>query len=249
VIAARISVIGALGLTLIATPAQAEDWEGRITPYIWASGLDGEASVLPALPTVEVSDSFGDVLENLDIALMAAAEADNGSLYLRSDFFYASLTTAGETPLNLYSGAEVSTKTFNMSASAGYVLAKGNGSQVNVFGGARLWSLSNELTFLPGTFPGTSASADRTFVSPIIGLSAEFDLSGSVSAQASGVIGGFGVGGADIEHGVTAGLNVRLGKGWGLTAGYRYAHLDYENDGFVYKMTQHGPLVGAYFDF
>jgi hypothetical protein len=245
----RSAAVVALGLALCAVPAQAQEWEGRITPYIWASGLDGEASVLPSLPTVEVDDSFSDVLDNLDIALMAAVEADNGKLYLRSDVFYASLTTEGETPLNLYSGAEVNTKSFNISASAGYVLFKEGGSQFNVFGGLRLWSLDNKLTFLPGTLPGTSFSADRTFVNPIVGASGEFALGKSISAQVSGSVGGFGIGGTHIEHGMTANLNAYLGGGWGASAGYRYAYLDYEKNGFVYDVTQHGPFVGVFFDF
>jgi hypothetical protein len=244
-----VAVSGVIGTCLAASPAQAEGWEGRVTPYIWASGLDGKASVLPSLPTAEVNDSFSDVLDNLDIALMAAVEADNGSLYLRSDVFYASLTTAGETPLNLYSGVEVNTKNFNISGSVGYVLAKEGGSQVNIFGGARVWSLDNKLTFLPGTLPGTSFKADRSFINPIIGASAGFELSNSISAQISGSIGGFGIGGTDIEHGMTAGLSGNLGSGWGLTAGYRYSHLDYEKNGFVYDMTQHGPVIGVFFDF
>jgi hypothetical protein len=244
VVAMALSAISLLG----SAPAHAEGWDVRVSPYVWASGLDGTASVLPALPPVKVNDNFGDVLKKLDIALMGAVEADNGKLYIRSDIFYASVTAKGETPLNLYSGAKLQSKSFNMSGALGYVVHDDGKNQLNLFAGARVWDLSNKATFLAGALPERSFKAGRTFVDPIIGASGNLAISEKVSATLTGSVGGFGAG-AKIEHGAVATVNVDLGKNWGMAAGYRYSYVDYEKNGFVYKMTQHGPLVGAYFDF
>jgi len=249
-IARRLPLMGTCLAALVAeTPASAQEWEGRVTPYIWASGLDGDASVLPSLPSVKVNDDFADVIENLDIALMALVEADNGRLYVRSDLFFASLTADGSTPSDLFSGAKLNTETFNLSASAGIVAHQSETSQLNLFAGGRLWNLNNELTFLPGVAPGRSVEADRTFITPIVGTSGTISLSDTVTANASASLGGFGISGADIEIGVSAGLGVELSNSFGLTFGYRYLYLDYENEGFIYDLAQHGPLVGVQFRF
>jgi opacity protein-like surface antigen len=204
---------------------------------------------VPSLPSVEVNDDFADVLENLDIALMALVEADNGRLYVRSDLFFASLTSDGSTPSDLFSGAQLNTETFNLSTAAGIIAHKSETSQLNLFAGGRLWNLNNELTFFPGVAPGRSVEADRTFITPIVGTSGKISLSDTVTATASASLGGFGISGADIEIGVSAGLGVDLSNSFGLTLGYRYLYLDYENDGFIYDLAQHGPLVGVQFRF
>jgi hypothetical protein len=244
VVAMAVSATALLG----SAPAHAEGWDVRVSPYLWASGLDGTASVLPALPTAEVNDNFGDVLKKLDIALMGAVEAENGKFYVRSDIFYASLTAKGETPLNLYSGAKLQSKSFNMSGALGYVVHEDSKNQLNLFAGARIWDLSNEATFLAGSLPESSFKAGRTFVDPIVGASGQVAISENVSAALTGSVGGFGAG-AKIEHGAAATVNVDLGKSWGMAAGYRYLYVDFEKNDFVYKMTQHGPVVGAYFNF
>lgn len=240
------------GTIALATPAQAQnnEWDITVSPYLWLSAQDGTTSVVTELPPVEVDASFGDIFENLDIAAMAIVEADNGKIYLRSDFFYASLGADAEIQQDpRFSAAELSSKVLNLSAAGGVVAHKDETSQVNLFAGVRLWSLDNEIILSPGTEPGVSAEADNTFVNPIVGASASVDLSPSVSFGLGSSIGGFGIGDTDIELSGSATVEFEVGPGWSLAAGYRVLYIDYENGAFVYDVTTHGPLVGARINF
>ena len=41
----------------------------------------------------------------------------------------------------------------------------------------------------------------------------------------------------------------RFTDSFSVVLGYRAAGVDYENDGFVYDVVQHGPILGAVFRF
>ena len=245
----RAGVMFGAAAAMAANPASAQEWEVTATPYIWATGLDGDTSVLSTLPPVEVDDDFGDVLENLDIGVMAVAQADNGKIYLRSDVFFASVTSEGETPGNVFSGAELNTNTFNISAAAGLVATKSDAGQLNLYAGARLWNLNNEVTFFLDPEPGPVFEDERTFIAPMVGANGRIAVTDSITATATASLGGFGVSGADLEVDLVATLAFDIGENWGVTAGYRYLYLDYENDDFIFDLAQHGPLVGAYIQF
>jgi hypothetical protein len=55
-----------------AKPPQ-KDWHFNISPYVWAAGLKGTVATVPGLPPIKVDASFSDVLRNLDLAAMVAA--------------------------------------------------------------------------------------------------------------------------------------------------------------------------------
>jgi hypothetical protein len=82
----------------------------------------------------------------------------------------------------------------------------------------------------------------------MVGLSGSAALSDRWSAFVSGSVGGFGLG-ADLDAGATLGVSYAAGESWGMVGGFRFIRLDYDDDGFVYDVTQNGPFLGAYFDF
>ena len=52
-------------------PAQAnEPWQIQIAPHVLAVALEGVVAPLPGVPTVSVDASFGDLVENLDVAFI-----------------------------------------------------------------------------------------------------------------------------------------------------------------------------------
>lgn len=243
----------AVSAVIAAAPLQAQDegeWDITVAPYLWLSAQDGTTSVVTELPPVEVDASFGDIFENLDIAAMAIVEADNGNIYLRSDFFYASLGADAEVVQDpRFSSAELSSKVLNLSAAAGVVAYEDADSQVNLFAGARFWSLDNEITLEPGTEPGVNVEAEESFVNPIIGASAAINMADNVTLGLGSSVGGFGIGNTDLEFSGSAVLEFQVSEGINLAAGYRVLYIDYANAGFVYDVTTHGPLLGARFSF
>lgn len=76
--------------------AEAEDgapaaapWKLSVTPYIWATSLDGKAGVAGKEADVDVS--FSDLLKYLNVAAMLDLELRKGGFALMSDTVYANL--------------------------------------------------------------------------------------------------------------------------------------------------------------
>lgn len=249
-LSARLIPIGVTACAALASPcrAQADEWEFRAVPYVWASGLDGQSAALPGFPAADIDQSFGDVFDNLDFAFFAVTDARKGPLLIRTDIAYASLNPTADTPGTDYSGVDLVAKTFNVSLSAGYSLVQRGDASLDLLVGGRLWSVKNTLTLEPGTQPGVQIEGSRTFFDPIVGAALEFPITHNLQGVASGSIGGFGVG-ADLEFGAAAGVFWRLGSRWGVAAGYRYQSVDFDDDGFIYDMDQSGPYLGAFFEF
>jgi hypothetical protein len=62
------------------------------------------------------------------------------------------------------------------------------------------------------------------------------------------MIGGFGAG-SDLTWDVLAAAGYQWNDRFSLVAGYRALGVDYDKDGFVYDVVQHGPILGAVFRF
>ena len=77
-------------------PVDGDEWRFSITPYLWAVGLNGDMTVKGV--DSDVDESFGDILDNLDIALEAHFEAWKGKWGGFFDGTYVKLKTdAGPT--------------------------------------------------------------------------------------------------------------------------------------------------------
>ena len=68
---------------------ESDGWKFRITPYLWMLGLDGTTAVLGN--DVEVDMSFGDILDELNIALSVNMELSKGQFFVVFDPMYAQL--------------------------------------------------------------------------------------------------------------------------------------------------------------
>ena len=244
----RMLLLGALACLAAMTGAQAQEWTFRVAPYAWMAGLRGDVKPFARAPTATVDLSFGDILENLDFAAFLAAEARYGDIFFRTDGSYAAISASATTPGPVFSTADLTTKTAQVSLAAGYTVYRDEAFRWDLFTGARLWWTSTDVTVNTGLLAGRNFSSEETFVDPIIGASGAWQMSPDWSLAVSGSVGGFGAA-AEIEYGGTIAALWQAGEWWGLTAGYRYLAVDYDNDGFVFDVAQHGPFIGVYFDF
>ena len=62
------------------------------------------------------------------------------------------------------------------------------------------------------------------------------------------MIGGLGAS-SNIDWDVFGGLGYEFNDHKSILAGYRAIGVDYEDDGLVFDIVQHGPIIGALFDF
>src|SRR5918995_6886904 len=68
---------------------EAPRWRITFTPHLWASGLTGNVGVGGLI--TEVSLSFSDIMDQMDIGVMGLLEARRNPWVLRADVFFVNL--------------------------------------------------------------------------------------------------------------------------------------------------------------
>ncbi|MEW6998152.1 hypothetical protein AADZ86_10640 [Colwelliaceae bacterium BS250] len=229
---------------------QAQEWQFKFTPYIWAAANDGKSGAYGTLPNgmpfESVSDidiSFSDLAEELDFGTMFNFTASNGDWLLYSEvtvlnIFDAKPPQPGTSDISVEIGGEI------VDVAAGHrILARDN---FNLYGyvGARYFNLevdveSNNL--------GTISTGDD-FVDPFIGVHAKWQINNTFGLQ-----GRLEVGGLDDQPSentlVSVVLDHNLNENWSLKYFYRMMKVDYKDNGFIYEMEVTGPGIGATYIF
>ncbi len=237
-----------LAASSVPLSAQSKDWTVELTPYVWLTGLGGEVATLPGFPPVEFNASFGDVLENLDGALMITGKVQVGRAGFLSDIVYAKLSLDRPTPGPFFSDAELETKNFIGTFTGVYRVVQSDKANLDLGAGLRVWNVETEL-LLVGAQIGPGQIADRrivsseTWVDPVIISSLDIPLTRRVGLRAVADIGGFGAS-SDFTWQAYGGVSFRLSKSIHSVLGYRYLDVDYEKDGFLYDVAQQGFLLG-----
>lgn len=236
----------------VSTGARADDahgWSFEIAPYIWAAGIEGDVAPFPSLPSASVDESFSDVVDNLDGALMLVGEARKGRFGVLGDLIYLKTKATDSSPGPLFSSITVRSESVMLTALGFYRAVDRPAAFVDLLAGARYWSLDVDFSFAAGLLPANEVSNKETWIDPMVGAKARTSL-GDAGMYVSGValVGGFSVG-SDFTYD----LNINLGYQWtenfSTTLGYRYLAVDYRDDGFVYDVSQDGPILGLIWRF
>jgi len=150
------------GLLAPAANAQAEEeWSFGLSGYAWLTGLEGEVATLPGLPAAEVDIMVGDVLENLDIGLMALGEARKGRFGVFGETFYVDVSTDGATSGPLFSTADFEQIVRGLTLGGFYRLVPHRDTGVDLVAGVRLWSVDTELRLGAGRAAGQDPRPGR----------------------------------------------------------------------------------------
>lgn len=88
-----------------------------------------------------------------------------------------------------------------------------------------------------------SASGNRQWVDPIIGIRAQWNLTRQLFLAAYADIGGFGVS-SELTYQLQGTLGVNLSRQVFVEAGWRYLNTDYTSGGFTYDVAQSGAFMG-----
>jgi hypothetical protein len=229
-----------------APPPPAEsDWVFTAAPYAWLSGINGSVASFGA-PETDIDISIGDVLKNLDVGLMGAGEARNGRFLIASDFMWAKLS--GDQGLPLGGNVELTAEVLTATGLGGYSLVYGDGGNLDVVAGARLWSVSNTLDFTGGVVGNQSFDDSATWVDPVVGIKGRANLSPNFFLTGWALAGGFDLS-SKFMWDVMGSVGYEFNDTFSMTAGYRGLGVDYSNDGFVYDVVQSGPILGLVFKF
>ncbi len=222
-----------------------DSWEFHLAPYAWLAGLDGSVATLPGLPPADIDiDFYDDILGNINGAFMLVGEARKGRFGMTMDLVYTDIETDSAIPGENFTTLTSQTTNWIVSAAGFYRLTATDKAFIDGLVGVRYWSADSKLTLSGGPAGFYAIDNKEEWFDPIIGLKgltmlgdSKFFLSGFL------IIGGFGAG-SDFIWDINANLGYRWGEIFSTTIGYRYLDVDYEDDGFLYDVAQHGPTLG-----
>jgi hypothetical protein len=212
-------------------------WEFRLSPYVWIAGFKGDVAGIPGFPPTSIDISTSDALDDTEIALMAMFEAKKNGKGFLMDFMYSDIESeeAIAGPLSLTS----QTKTTIVSGAYLHEIYNEEQSVVDVFAGVRYWKIDSHLALI-----GPGAGHKESWVDPLIGIKGRTALGDTkFYASAGASIGGFGLN-SDLFYDINANFGYQWSDSIGTSVGYRMYDLDYENDGFVYDVRQEGWILG-----
>lgn len=250
-----LSLLCASALTLsgfAATAAQAQsDWQFAVTPYFWAAGADGDVAPFPNFPASHTDQSFGDILDDFQLGGAATFEASNGRWGFLGDFSYVD-TDTGDSAISAdtrYDVAGLETKSTWLSGAVTLNVSQSSNMRLDVLAGVRgNWMDTSVRLIDQDTGDELIGDHDENWVDPIVGIRAIFPLSDRWSITGYADVGGFGVG-SDLTYELYAAANYNFNERMSLVLGYRYLSVDYDNNGFLYDISQNGPVFGAQFRF
>jgi hypothetical protein len=241
-------------------PTEANDWEFKMSPYMWFISASGDVTVRGQESDLDLS--FNDIWDELNIAAMLVFEGRKNRWGFVGDALYANLGKSTSTDV---AGIKIdpTVKLSYLGAGGFYRLGTWDLSQtpanavptvtVDAMAGARYTYLDMKLD-LKGF---RSASGDKSWVDPLVGARAIFDLSQRWAVSLMGDIGGFGVG-SDFAWHAWGLLGYRFSlfskdNNAAVFGGYRALSWDYTDgsgeDKFEWDVTLYGPILGLQIGF
>jgi len=222
-----------------------DSWEFHIAPYAWLAGQEGTVATLPGLPPADIDVSFSDdIADNIQGALMLIGEARKGSLGFTAEVAYTDIESDATIPGENFTTLTSQSQSWIVSAGGFYRFFENEQGFLDGLAGVRYWSIDSELTLSGGPLGAFAVDNREDWFDPMVGLKG-LSMIGSSKFYVSGfiLIGGFGAGSDFMWDG-----NLNLGYQWtetfSTTIGYRYLAVDYENDDFLYDVSQDGPILG-----
>ena len=221
----------------------------RITPYIWGAGFEGHvgASGNDAGIGGRVDVDTDSLSDSLRLSGgMLHVNWRNGRWSAFGDWTYASAKVDAPTPFaRLYAGVDVKVKGHIVEGYGGYELTGARDSHVDVFAGARYYSMEVGLGLREGTLPGALATTDRNWVDGVVGVRWDTRFAENWEAFASADV---GAGGSDLSWQLFGGVGYRFG--WGsIVGGWRHLDVNTDKPNFRLDGALSGPFLGASFQF
>lgn len=210
--------------------------------------------------TAPVDLSLKEVLEILDFAAAGRFEAWNGDFGVIVDANYMSIGADSPFPIPVGSTISVNVRQKWLGVLAAYRIADGTYGANNqrytfdLQGGVRYNSIRQVVNLqTPGPLTPPTVGGDESWFEPVIGARGMWRVNDKWTTVASIELGGFGVGGNDLQVGANIGMDFRPWDNTSIVFGYRYFSIDYNSTlpsgPFAYESRQQGPYVGVKFRF
>jgi len=218
--------------------AFAQEWDWKVAPYLWASGIEGDAALGALARDVDVE--FSDLLNVVAGAALLHVEGSNGDNGVFGDLVWMSLEPEDEIATI---GGETEANFDTTIVELGYVRVLDN---ISLELGVRYWDLELELD------PALLAAVKRgdDWVDGFVGFRRSSALGDKWSSTTSFNV---GAGGSDFTWALNLVYSRELSGGNRFATGLKVLDIDYENDsvnGFPFRqdLTFLGATVGYVFD-
>lgn len=212
-----------------------------LCPLFLGGRIVGEVAQF-GLPAVDVDASFSDIFDHLEFGAMAIGEARNGPYSIFADVMYTKISGQSGTPRGvLATDVELTSETFAGLLGAGYSVIDSDAARLDLVAGMRVWSVESELSFHGGVLDGRTRIDQATWIDGLAGFRGTYSLTSEIYLIGWGLV---GAGGANLDWDVAAAIGYRFNDTISAIAGYRALGVDYSNDGFVFDVTQQGPMLG-----
>lgn len=226
-----------------AGPAVAQDeWDLSFAPYLWATGIDGDATV--GLATAELDVNFSDIVHVLDGALLGHFEARKGDSGLFGDFIYLATERDGEVNSSGFI-SEPDVELDTLILEAGYLHGRDSGGGLTGWeAGARYWDFEATIDFQSQAVPTFNGS--ESWSDFFIGYRRERPMGEN---WRSVVRGNIGAGGSDLTWGLDLTYLYDYDNGNSFAVGLKWLDIDYEKEqNFGIDAHFFGATIGYNFD-
>jgi len=223
------------GMTYAEEPVTNEEWQFKLTPYVWLAGIHGDTLADDTDPPPINPDLNFFSLENFDGVAFLAFAAMKNRWAVYSDLVFISFA-------DTYQVGSVETR-FDLSGtmlelSAGYKPASWQNTQL-IFGARGV-----DVTMDVALTPGSSGSGSASFVDPIIGIRHKQQFSNRWGVVARGDIGS---GSSDVMINALLAGTYEFTDNFELAFGYRYLKIKFEDSDLLLDLSLQGYIVGFEF--
>lgn len=249
-------------------------WRFVLEPYVYLP-LNTSGDITVRNVDVPYSFDLGEVLESLTFAFYGRFEAWKGPWAFMLDSYYFNTVESDSTQVNVPPNligqlppqvpvnGRAETAFFKVDVAGVYRFGDGNLASAfstaetefdlgpfvfDAIAGLRIYSFNNDIALTTDIGLSRDISASNTFVEPMIGGRARWNLSDNLAAIAAATISGFSIG-TDISLESYAGIDWLFSGNTSLTATYRLTYIDYSAGSSGFDLFQHGPTLGVRFRF
>jgi hypothetical protein len=223
-------------------------WNITVAPYLWATSMDGNATVGGINSDVDVP--FSDILKDLSFGAMMLVDVEKGGFGVGVNGLFARVSPdsdAGGIKIDVTSDTvQLGVVPYYRVIDWAYRTSpSGRPLRLRVApeAGFRFTYMQTELEVRRGR----TVDQNESWVEPLVGSRIGLDLTDRFAIAGEANIGGFGIG-SDLAWNVQAILGYRtslFGRQTTFALGYRALSQDYDHGDFEWDVTMHGPVLGT----